>query len=246
MGPLVGRGRQRPRLLRLQARGRRQAAQGAVRRRVPDRRPQRARERVPRADVGGAAVLPPALAVGAPRREHQREQRRPVRRPGGAAARATSAASTASGCRGSPGVLETRRLRQADDRQRPAGDHDRSERAILRDRYQCRVETLPAVDRGIASLVETLRREGELDDTIIVFSSDNGTFQGQHRLPGGKGLAYDEAAHLPLVVRAPAKYTGGAQAAARGRRAGLEHRLRRRPSSTGPEPRPARRPAIAG
>ncbi len=82
-------------------------------------------------------------------------------------------------------------------------------RAILRDRYQCRVETLPAVDRGIAQIVRTLRKQGELDDTIIIFSSDNGTFQGQHRLPGGKGLAYDEAAHLPLVIRAPKRYTGG-------------------------------------
>ncbi len=83
-------------------------------------------------------------------------------------------------------------------------------RAVLRDRYECKLETLPAVDRGIASIVSTLRQTGELDNTIIVFSSDNGTFQGQHRLPGGKGLAYDEAAHLPLVIRAPRTYTGGA------------------------------------
>ena len=110
-----------------------------------------------------------------------------------------------------PGVLE----RDVSDKpaivsgQPPIGAEQRE---ILRARYQCRVETLPAVDRGIASLVETLRREGELEDTIIVFTSDNGTFQGQHRLPGGKGLAYDEAAHLPLVVRAPRKYTGGVEA----------------------------------
>ena len=83
-------------------------------------------------------------------------------------------------------------------------------RVVLEHRYQCRLETLPAVDRGVAQIVDALREEGELDDTIIVFSSDNGTFQGQHRLPGGKGLAYDEAAHLPLVIRAPEKFTGAA------------------------------------
>jgi N-acetylglucosamine-6-sulfatase len=82
-------------------------------------------------------------------------------------------------------------------------------RAILRHRYQCRVETLPAVDRGVAQIVRTLRETGELDDTIIVFSSDNGTFDGQHRLPGGKGLAYEEAAHLPLAIRVPPKFLGG-------------------------------------
>ena len=178
--------------------------------RVPDRRPQRARERVPRGDVRRAAVLPPALAVGAARREHQREQRRPLRRPGGAAAPRPRPLRRHPRCRGSRACSRrtsptSRRSSAASRRSGPSSGRS------LRDRYQCKVETLPAVDRGIASLVETLRREGELDDTIIVFSSDNGTFQGQHRLPGGKGLAYDEAAHLPLVIRAPAKYTGGAE-----------------------------------
>ncbi len=85
----------------------------------------------------------------------------------------------------------------------------RAKREVLRHRYQCRLETLPAVDRGIAAIVRTLRQTGELDETVIVYSSDNGTFDGQHRLPGGKGLAYEEAAHLPLVVRVPAKFRGG-------------------------------------
>ncbi len=81
-------------------------------------------------------------------------------------------------------------------------------RRVIRHRYECRVETLPAVDRGVAGIVKTLRQTGELADTILVFSSDNGTFQGQHRLPGGKGLAYDEAAHLPLAIRVPPKFNG--------------------------------------
>ena len=91
---------------------------------------------------------------------------------------------------------------------------DAARRAVLRDRYRCRVETLPAVDRGVAGLVRTLRETGELDDTIIVYASDNGTFDGQHRLPGGKGLAYEEAAHLPFAMRVPAKFRGGARAPA--------------------------------
>ena len=70
---------------------------------------------------------------------------------------------------------------------------------MIRHRYECRIETLPAVDRGVGEIVDALRQTGELDDTILVFSSDNGTFQGQHRLPGGKGLAYEEAAHMPLA-----------------------------------------------
>jgi arylsulfatase A-like enzyme len=84
-----------------------------------------------------------------------------------------------------------------------------ADRKVLRHRYECRIETLPAVDRGIGEMVSELRRTGELDNTIFVISSDNGTFQGQHRIPGGKGLAYDEASHLPLAIRVPEKYAGG-------------------------------------
>jgi arylsulfatase A-like enzyme len=74
--------------------------------------------------------------------------------------------------------------------------------------YRCRLETLPAVDRGIRQIVAALRRNGELDETVIAFASDNGTFHGQHRLPGGKGLAYEEAAHVPFVLRVPPEYLG--------------------------------------
>lgn len=86
-----------------------------------------------------------------------------------------------------------------------------SERREIRFRYQCRLETLPAVDRGIAQLVETLRRNRELDETVIVFASDNGNFHGQHRLAAGKGLPYEEASHVPFVVRVPERFRGGGE-----------------------------------
>ena len=101
-----------------------------------------------------------------------------------------------------PGVLE----RDVSDKPEIVSGQPRSapsSRAVIRHRYECRIETLPAVDRGVGQIVDALRQSGELDDTILVFSSDNGTFQGQHRLPGGKGLAYEEAAHLPLAIRVP-------------------------------------------
>ena len=107
-----------------------------------------------------------------------------------------------------PGVLE----RDVSDKPEIVSGQPRispKQRRVLRHRYECRIETLPAVDRGVGQIVDALRQTGELDDTILVFSSDNGTFQGQHRIPGGKGLAYEEAAHLPLAVRVPPKYAGG-------------------------------------
>lgn len=89
---------------------------------------------------------------------------------------------------------------------------DAAKRAKIRARYVCRLETLPAVDRGIAQLVAALREEGELDETVIVFASDNGDFHGQHRLAAGKGLAYEEASHVPLVIRVPPAFRGSGEA----------------------------------
>ena len=76
-------------------------------------------------------------------------------------------------------------------------------------RYECRLASLRSVDRGVAQLVRALGVAGELKDTVFVVGSDNGTFHGEHRLPGGKGLPYEEAAKIPLLIRAPHKYRGG-------------------------------------
>jgi arylsulfatase A-like enzyme len=66
-----------------------------------------------------------------------------------------------------------------------------------------RLQSLQAVDRGVASLVDTLRSTGQLANTDIVFTSDNGFHLGQHRLPAGKLTAYDTDIHVPLLVRGP-------------------------------------------
>jgi N-acetylglucosamine-6-sulfatase len=92
---------------------------------------------------------------------------------------------------------------------------DAAKRREIRVRYQCRLETLPAVDRGIAELVATLRETGELDETVIAFASDNGNFHGQHGLAAGKGLPYEEASHVPLVVRVPERFRGAGEAGVR-------------------------------
>jgi len=66
-----------------------------------------------------------------------------------------------------------------------------------------RLESLQAVDRGVGTLMETLRATHHLDDTDIVFASDNGFHLGQHRLPAGKLTAYDTDIRVPLLVRGP-------------------------------------------
>jgi N-acetylglucosamine-6-sulfatase len=70
-------------------------------------------------------------------------------------------------------------------------------------RYRKRAQSLQAVDRGVASLVEELQANHQLDNTYIIFTSDNGFHLGQHRMPSGKQTAYETDIHLPLLVRGP-------------------------------------------
>jgi N-acetylglucosamine-6-sulfatase len=60
-----------------------------------------------------------------------------------------------------------------------------------------------AVDDAIGDLIESLRNSGELDNTYVFFTSDNGFHLGQHRLGAGKWTPYEEDIRVPLVVRGP-------------------------------------------
>jgi arylsulfatase A-like enzyme len=69
--------------------------------------------------------------------------------------------------------------------------------------FRARRESLLAVDEAVASIVGALERTGQLERTYVLFTSDNGFFQGEHRIPKGKYLAYDPATHVPLLIRGP-------------------------------------------
>jgi arylsulfatase A-like enzyme len=74
------------------------------------------------------------------------------------------------------------------------------EEAILRS-YRARLESLLAVDEMVERLVAALEETGQLDQTVIVFASDNGFLLGEHRLPDGKLLPYEESIRVPLLIR---------------------------------------------
>lgn len=59
-------------------------------------------------------------------------------------------------------------------------------------------ESLLSVDDAVDDIVERLRSSGELDNTLIVYTSDNGFFYGEHGLRG-KDLPYEEATRVPMV-----------------------------------------------
>jgi len=69
--------------------------------------------------------------------------------------------------------------------------------------YRKRLETMAGVGETIGGLLRTLEQTGELDNTYIVLTSDNGYHMGQHRLGLGKQTAYEEDIRVPLLIRGP-------------------------------------------
>jgi N-acetylglucosamine-6-sulfatase len=69
--------------------------------------------------------------------------------------------------------------------------------------YRARLQSLQAVDEAVAALVQTLKETDQLDNTYIIFLSDNGFHMGQHRMAPGKGMPYEEDIRAPLIIRGP-------------------------------------------
>ena len=76
--------------------------------------------------------------------------------------------------------------------------------------HRSRLESLQAVDELVAGLVRELRRADELDETLFIYTSDQGYLKGEHRLKG-KERVYDPAVHVPLVIRGPGFPAGEAR-----------------------------------
>ncbi len=84
--------------------------------------------------------------------------------------------------------------------------------AMLEESYQQRLESLLAVDDSVRHIIESLAAADELDDTIVVFSSDNGYMLGEHRIHAGKMVPYEESSRGPLIVRWPGFPSGATRA----------------------------------
>lgn len=62
--------------------------------------------------------------------------------------------------------------------------------------------TLISLDRTIKRIMDELKVTEELDNTFVLFLSDNGKFWGEHRITSKNGV-YDEASRVPFAVRYP-------------------------------------------
>ena len=103
---------------------------------------------------------------------------------------------------------------EADVSDKPAGIRNRPALDAAEDRRDPR--GLPAADSSRSSRWTTASRrsstrcsaKGELDNTLLVFTADNGFFHGQHRVPSGKVLLYEPSIRVPLLdarARRPAR-----------------------------------------
>lgn len=75
-------------------------------------------------------------------------------------------------------------------------------------RVRCARAAMAPVDRGIRAIYDKLVEHDLFEDTIFFFVSDNGLFNGEHRIELGKNRPYREALEVPFLARIPAHLIG--------------------------------------
>lgn len=75
-------------------------------------------------------------------------------------------------------------------------------RAAVRESNQQRIESLQSVDDAVGAAIAKLHRTGELRNTYVIFTSDNGFLVGHHN-KDGKLVPYDRSLRVPMIVRGP-------------------------------------------
>jgi arylsulfatase A-like enzyme len=95
-------------------------------------------------------------------------------------------------------------INEADVSDKPAYIQKMNHRpvAALRELNQQRLESLRSVDHAVARIIDALRANGQLSNTVIMFTSDNGFLVGEHRRVG-KVIGYEESIRIPLVIAGP-------------------------------------------
>jgi N-acetylglucosamine-6-sulfatase len=74
--------------------------------------------------------------------------------------------------------------------------------------YRCTLGSMQEVDQSVGEVWRALKQSGEANDTVFVYTSDNGLLLGEHRIDARKGRIYDEATRVPLVALVPSTVLG--------------------------------------
>ena len=83
--------------------------------------------------------------------------------------------------------------------QEPRWGRGKDPESNIRDQMSC----LQSVDDGVGEILTLLEKRGILDETVIVFTSDNGFLQGEHGVFNQKRVAFEESIRIPLLIRYP-------------------------------------------
>jgi N-acetylglucosamine-6-sulfatase len=68
--------------------------------------------------------------------------------------------------------------------------------------YKGHLEALLSIDEGVGQVINALSANGQLDDTVVIYLSDQGQLYGEHRA-SGVAWAYEESVKIPLIIRGP-------------------------------------------
>lgn len=76
---------------------------------------------------------------------------------------------------------------------------------------RARAEMLLSIDEGLGRIFSQLDADGQLDNTVIILTSDNGYFHGEHGLSVERRMPFEEGVRSPLLVRFPPRVAPGSK-----------------------------------
>ena len=86
---------------------------------------------------------------------------------------------------------------------RRIGPIDEGTETWIDDVYRNRLRTLLSLDDHITLFMKQLKKMNQLDNTYVIYTSENGFQLGQHRLRGDKRQLYEHNIRVPLYIRGP-------------------------------------------
>jgi len=78
-----------------------------------------------------------------------------------------------------------------------------SDIATIDETFRERIRSVQVLDQNVARLVQELEDQGALDNTYLMFTSDNGYIMGNHRREIGKYNQFQGTVNVPFYVRGP-------------------------------------------
>lgn len=103
------------------------------------------------------------------------------------------------------------------NQRRNMGDHMFVEDSLSDEEYQAQayqrylkkfLRSVRGVDDNVARLIDHLRRTGELDNTVIIYTADQGFMLGEHDYIDKRWM-YEESLRMPFIARYPAQFPAG-------------------------------------